>query len=100
MLDVDFLRLCLIASLVYGGDVYAACKVSQQFDATLHVNTTNLTRILKQGFEINERTNSWLVGARRMPVSEFVSEIAHTCCVNPDVRWGWRAPVLVRRIYL
>ena len=100
MLDIDFLTLCLIASLVYEGDVWAACEASQQFEATAHVNTTNLSRILTQGFEPNERSYSWLVGTRRLSVSEFAAEVAASGRVSPDIRHRWVKSILVRRSYL
>ena len=62
MLDDDFLLLCFIASLVYDGDVRAACEATQQFESTRHINIVNLNRILRHGFDIHERTHTWLVG--------------------------------------
>lgn len=100
MLDTDFLTLCLIASLVYEGDVFLACKASQRFDATSHVNLTNLRRILVSGFLPEERTHAWLVGSRKLTVDDFVAEIARTKIVHPDVRNYWRSPILIRRTYL
>ncbi|MCP2084745.1 UNVERIFIED_ORG: hypothetical protein J2Y81_000762 [Paraburkholderia sediminicola] len=100
MLDTDFLTLCFIASLVYDGDLWAACEASQQFEATAYVNTINLARILSHGFEDNERTNSWLVGSRRMSVSEFVAEVVASGRVSPDIRHRWVRSILVRRLYL
>jgi putative lipase involved disintegration of autophagic bodies len=100
LLDTDFLTLCLIASLVYNGDVWAACEASQRFQETAHVNTINLKRILSHGFESNERTFSWLVGSRRLPVSEFTAEVAASGRVPADIRAGWAKSVLIRRSYL
>lgn len=100
MLDTDFLTLCFIASLVYGGDVYAACQAAQYFDATRHMNPTNLRRILARGFELNERTNTWLVGRRQLTVEQFAEEVALSGRVHHDIRHRWRRPVLIRRTYL
>lgn len=100
MLDVDFLRLCFVASLVYQGDIFAACEISQRFVGTSHVNTVNLRRILSAGFDNCERTHSWLIGCRRIAVSDFVREISKTGLVPPDIRNRWIRPVLIRRAHL
>jgi hypothetical protein len=100
MIDNDFLKLCWIASVVYGGNVWAACEASQKFATTGHVNVTNLKRILANGFEPNERTVAWLVGSRKLPVSQYVKEVAFTGFAHSDIRQGWTGPVLIRRIYL
>jgi hypothetical protein len=98
--DREFLSLCWIASIVYDGDIESACEASQQFEATRHVNVNNLRRILYRGFELNERTLSWLVGSRKMPVSQFAQEVAETSQVHRDIRKGWVASVLIRRSLL
>jgi hypothetical protein len=100
MLDTDFLNLCFIASLAYGDDVYAACEAAQRFDTTRHVNLTNLGRILAHGFELNERTHTWLVGQRELSVEQFAQEVALSGRTHHDIRHGWRRPVLIRRTYL
>jgi hypothetical protein len=100
MLDTDFLTLCFIASMAYGGDVYAACEAAQYFDAARHMNPTNLDRILERGFELNERTHTWLVGRRELTVEQFANEVAVSGHVNDDIRNRWRRPVLIRRTYL
>ncbi|PPK43934.1 hypothetical protein B0G57_1106 [Trinickia symbiotica] len=100
MLDTDFLSLCFIASMAFGGDVYAACETAQHFDATRHMNPTNLARILARGFELNERTHTWLVGGRGLTVEQFAQEVALSGRVHDDIRNRWRRPVLIRRTYL
>lgn len=100
MLDIDFLQLCFIASLAYDGDVYAACKAAQHFEATQHVNTKNIERILKHGFELNERTHTWLVGSRGLTVEQYANEVSRSGRAHPDIRNRWRRPVLIRRTYL
>jgi hypothetical protein len=100
MLDTDFLRLCLIASIIYDGDIFFTCNASQQFEATSHINLTNLRRILTSGFLPEERTHTWLVGNRRLPVSVFAAETSRTGQVHPDIRNHWCAPILIRSTYL
>lgn len=100
MLDIDFLKLAWVASVVYGGDIWQACRASQQFSCTDYVNMKNLNRILLDGFSINERTNTWLVGKRRFTVEQYVSEVAAMGIANPDIRNGWNRPVLIRRAHL
>lgn len=101
MLDVDFLRLAWLAWLAYDGDGFAACRAFEQFESTRYINSLNLRRILREGFDISERTHTWLVGYRRLPLSEFVGEVARADGQIPaDIAGGWIRPVLIRRSHL
>ena len=101
MPDTDFLRLAWFAWLAYGGDIVAACQAFEQFDSTRHINCPNLARILGAGFDDSERTHSWLVGLRRLPLSQFVDEVARAGGHVPaDIAGGWVKPVLIRRSLL
>ncbi|EUC15020.1 hypothetical protein [Paraburkholderia hospita] len=101
MLDVDFLRLAWLAWLAYEGDSFTACHAFEQFESTRHINCRNLRRILREDFDISERTQMWLVGYRRLPLSEFVREVASAGGRVPaDIAGGWVRPVLIRRSYL
>lgn len=97
MLDVEFLRLCWIASAVFDGDIYAAAQAAQGFDSAQNMGVRNLERILSHGFAPAERTHTWLIGARRATVEQYLNEIATTGRVHADIRNGWRCPVLIRR---
>jgi hypothetical protein len=97
VLDTEFLSICFIASLVYDGDLQAACGEAQQFTSTRHLTLDNLNRILRRGFGLNERTNAWRVGARRLSVEEYRSEVAQSGKAHPDIRNRWTRPVLIRR---
>ncbi|MEW6344176.1 MAG: hypothetical protein AB1704_26275 [Pseudomonadota bacterium] len=101
MLDTDFLRLAWLAWLVYGGDTFAACVAFEQFDATRHINRVNLSHALRDGFEVSRRTHAWLVGERRIPLSQFVEDVAHARGrVSSEIAGGWTRPVLIRRAHL
>ncbi|MFL9922598.1 hypothetical protein PQR75_46810 [Paraburkholderia fungorum] len=101
MLDTDFLRLSWLAWLVYGGDSLAACRAFEQFESTTHINSVELGRILLEGIDISRRTHSWFVGHRRLPLSQFVEEVARAGGhVTSDIAGGWVHPVLTRRRYL
>jgi hypothetical protein len=101
MLDTDLLKLTWIAWLVYDGDCFAACSAFEQFDSTSHINCVNLARILNKGIDISGRTHDWLVGRRRLPLSEFINRVARADGrVKRDIAEGWVKPVLIRRSHL
>lgn len=97
MLDIEFLRLCWIASVVFAGDIYAAAQVAQRFDGATNLGVKNLECILSYGFAPTERTHTWLIGTRRTTVEQYLNEVATTGKVHADIRNGWRRSVLIRR---
>ncbi|MEX3856308.1 hypothetical protein AB3X94_19940 [Paraburkholderia sp. BR10923] len=101
MSDTDFLRLAWYARVAWGGDSFAACRAFERFDSTRNINCADLVRILDEGFDMSERTQVWLVGRRRLPLSAFINEVARAGGYVPAyIAEGWVKPVLIRRSLL